>query len=62
MTKTAILAVLPIFLSGSAAFAEDMEALKSNFLFRWHFKKQEKKAAKAGKKERGFLSIGLSQN
>jgi len=32
---------------GTAAFAEDMEALKSNFLFRRHFKKQEKKAAKA---------------
>lgn len=36
---------------GSAAFAEDMEALKSNFLFRRYFKKQEKKAAKANKKQ-----------
>jgi phospholipid/cholesterol/gamma-HCH transport system substrate-binding protein len=32
---------------GTAAFAEDMEALKHNFLFRRYFKKQEKKAAKA---------------
>ena len=31
---------------GSAAFAQDMEALKSNFLFRRYFKKMEKKAAK----------------
>ncbi len=31
---------------GTAAFAEDMEALKSNFLFRRYFKKLEKKAAK----------------
>jgi|GEM_PF-6923562 len=31
---------------GTAAFVEDMEALKSNFLFRRYFKKQEKKAAK----------------
>lgn len=31
---------------GTAAFAEDMEALKSNFLFRRYFKQQEKKAAK----------------
>ena len=35
---------------GTAAFAQDMEALKSNFLFRRYFKKQEKKAAKGGKK------------
>jgi phospholipid/cholesterol/gamma-HCH transport system substrate-binding protein len=34
---------------GTAAFAEDMEAAKSNFLFRSYFKKQEKKAAKAKK-------------
>lgn len=34
---------------GTAAFAEDMEAAKSNFLFRGYFKKQEKKAAKAKK-------------
>jgi len=34
---------------GTAAFAEDMEALKSNFLFRRYFKKMEKKAAKAAK-------------
>jgi len=34
---------------GTAAFAEDMEALKSNFLFRRYFKKQEKKAAKEAK-------------
>lgn len=32
---------------GTAAFAQDMEALKSNFLFRRYFKNQEKKAAKA---------------
>lgn len=32
---------------GTAAFAADMEALQSNFLFRRYFKKQEKKAAKA---------------
>jgi len=32
---------------GTAAFVEDMEALKSNFLFRRYFKKMEKKAAKA---------------
>lgn len=31
---------------GSAAFAQDMEALKSNFLFRRYFKKQAKKAGK----------------
>ena len=36
---------------GSAAFAQDMEALKSNFLFRRYFKKMEKKVAKEGKKE-----------
>ena len=36
---------------GTAAFAQDMEALKSNFLFRRYFKKQEKKAAKTVKKE-----------
>jgi phospholipid/cholesterol/gamma-HCH transport system substrate-binding protein len=34
---------------GTAAFAQDMEALKSNFLFRRYFKNQEKKAAKAAK-------------
>ena len=34
---------------GTAAFAQDMEAVKSNFLFRGYFKKQEKKAAKAKK-------------
>jgi phospholipid/cholesterol/gamma-HCH transport system substrate-binding protein len=28
---------------GTEAFAQDMEALKSNFLFRRHFKKLEKK-------------------
>lgn len=31
---------------GSAAFAQDMEALKSNFLFRRYFKKLEKREAK----------------
>lgn len=31
---------------GTAAFAQDMEALKSNFLFRRYFKKLEKKAAR----------------
>jgi len=31
---------------GTAAFAQNMEALKSNFLFRRYFKKMEKKAAK----------------
>ncbi|MDO8367507.1 MAG: MlaD family protein [Saprospiraceae bacterium] len=36
---------------GTAAFAEDMEALKSNFLFRRYFKKLEKKAAKEKEKE-----------
>jgi len=36
---------------GTAAFAEDMEALKSNFLFRGYFKKLEKQAAKEKKKE-----------
>lgn len=36
---------------GTAAFAEDMEALKSNFLFRGYFKKLEKEAAKEKKKE-----------
>jgi len=36
---------------GTAAFAEDMEALKSNFLFRGYFKKLEKKAAKEKKNE-----------
>ena len=36
---------------GSAAFAQDMEALKSNFLFRGYFKKMEKKAAKASKQK-----------
>jgi phospholipid/cholesterol/gamma-HCH transport system substrate-binding protein len=34
---------------GTAAFAQDMEAAKSNFLFRGYFKKQEKEAAKAKK-------------
>lgn len=38
---------------GTAAFAEDMEALKHNFLFRRYFKKQEKKAAKAKQQESG---------
>ncbi|MCC7466476.1 MAG: MCE family protein [Saprospiraceae bacterium] len=33
---------------GTAAFAQDMEALKSNVLFRRYFKKQEKKEQKAG--------------
>ena len=32
---------------GTAAFAEDMEALKSNFLFRRYFREMEKKADKA---------------
>lgn len=36
---------------GTAAFAEDMEALKSNFLFRRYFKKLEKEAAKAKENE-----------
>ena len=36
---------------GTAAFAEDMEALKSNFLFRRYFKKLEKEAAKEKKNE-----------
>lgn len=36
---------------GAAAFAQDMEALKSNFLFRGYFKKLEKQAAKEKKKE-----------
>lgn len=36
---------------GTAAFAADMEALKSNILFRRHFKKMEKKAAKSSKQE-----------
>jgi len=34
---------------GTAAFAEDMEALRSNFLFRRYFRKMEKKADKAAK-------------
>lgn len=36
---------------GTAAFAADMEALKSNFLFRRYFKKLEKKAEKEKKKQ-----------
>jgi phospholipid/cholesterol/gamma-HCH transport system substrate-binding protein len=36
---------------GTAAFAQDMEALKSNFLFRRYFKKLEKQAAKAKENE-----------
>ncbi len=38
---------------GSAAFAEDMIALKSSLLFRRHFKKLEKEAAKKEAAEKG---------
>jgi phospholipid/cholesterol/gamma-HCH transport system substrate-binding protein len=36
---------------GTASFAEDMEALKSNFLFRRYFKKKEKESLKKQKKD-----------